>query len=122
MAKKVIIVDDSLYMRTFIKDILTNGKYEVIGQASSGETAIDMIFSLKPELVTLDNILPDMLGIDILKAIRAEKLATKVIMISAVGQQSVLEEAMQAGANAYITKPFTSEKLLEVVKKTIGNP
>lgn len=122
MAKKILIVDDSLYMRTFINDTLSKEKYEIVGQAHNGETGIDLAFNLKPDLITLDNILPDMLGMDILKTIRAEKLPIKIIMISAVGQLSVVEEAMQAGADAYITKPFTSEKLLEVVKKTIGNP
>jgi len=92
MSKRVLIVDDSLYMRTIIKDALTNAGYEVVGLAANGESAIDMAFDLEPDLITLDNILPDMIGTDILRVFKDEGLLSKVIMISAVGQQSVVDE------------------------------
>jgi two-component system chemotaxis response regulator CheY len=113
MSKNVLVVDDSLYMRTIIKDALEQGGYTVVGQAASGEQAIDMAFELKPDIITLDNILPDMLGSDILKAYRAEGLSSKIIMISAVGQESVIQEELSLGAMAYIVKPFTTEQLLQ---------
>ena len=115
MRKKVLIVDDSLYMRTVIKDALTFGGYEVVGQAATGEAAIDAAIDLQPDLITLDNILPDMLGLDVLKVLKEEDIKAKVVMISAVGQQSVVDEGMKLGANDYVVKPFTTEQLLKII-------
>ncbi|MFK7796544.1 MAG: response regulator [Aureispira sp.] len=118
MNKRVLIVDDSLYMRTMINSALTSAGYEVVGQAANGETAIDLAMELEPDLITLDNILPDMIGTDILRVLKQEeKLASKIIMISAVGQDSVIQEGMTLGAAAYVVKPFTTESLLEVINK-----
>ncbi|MBT1709439.1 response regulator [Fulvivirgaceae bacterium PWU5] len=117
MSKNVLIVDDSLYMRTLIKDALEVGGYKVIGQAANGEEAIDLAFELQPDFITLDNILPDMIGIDILKVYQEEGLKSKVVMISAVGQESVVNEGLRLGAKAYIIKPFTSEQLIEAISK-----
>lgn len=115
MSKNVLIVDDSLYMRTLIKDALEKGGFKIIGQAANGEEAIDMAFELQPDIITLDNILPDMIGTDILKVYKDEGLKSRVVMISAVGQESVINEGLSLGANAYIVKPFTSEQLLSIV-------
>lgn len=120
MAKRVLIVDDSLYMRTVIKEALEEGGYEVAGQAADGEAAIDMALELQPDLITLDNILPDMLGLDIIRTLKEESLNTKIIMISAVGQQSVINAGMGLGADHYIVKPFSSEQLLESVAETMN--
>lgn len=117
--KRVLIVDDSLYMRTVIKDALTSANYEVVGQAANGEQAIDMALSLKPDIITLDNILPDMLGLDILRTLKEEKLPSKIIMISAVGQQSVVDEGLRLGLDGYIVKPFTAEQLLETIQQVL---
>lgn len=117
MGKKVLIVDDSLYMRTLIKDALEEGGYEIVGQAANGEEAIDLAFELQPDIITLDNILPDMIGTDILKVYKDEGLPSKVYMISAVGQNSVIEEGMSLGAEDYIVKPFTSEQLVQALAK-----
>jgi two-component system chemotaxis response regulator CheY len=116
MNKNVLIVDDSLYMRTIIKDALQQNGFHVVGQAANGEQAIDMAFELKPDIITLDNILPDMIGTDVLKVYREEGLRAKVVMISAVGQESVIQEGIALGAKAYIIKPFTTEHLLETVQ------
>lgn len=115
MAKRVLIVDDSLYMRTVIKDALALAGYEVVGQAGNGESAIDMALELEPDLITLDNILPDMLGLDVLNVLKEESLSAKVVMISAVGQESVIEEGIKRGAAKYLVKPFTSEQLVDAV-------
>lgn len=117
MSKKVLIVDDSLYMRTLIKDALEAGNYTVVGQAANGEEAIDLAFELQPDIITLDNILPDMIGTDILKVYQEEGLPSKVIMISAVGQASVIQESKSLGVSAYLVKPFTSEQLLQAVNE-----
>ena len=117
MGKKVLIVDDSLYMRTLIKDALEAGGYEVVGEAANGEEAIDLAFELQPDIITLDNILPDMIGTDILKVYKDEGLPSKVYMISAVGQDSVISEGLGLGAEDYIVKPFTSEQLVQALAK-----
>lgn len=119
MGKKVLIVDDSLYMRTIIKDTLTAAGYEIVGQAANGESAIDLALELQPDLITLDNILPDMLGLDILKALKQEALESRIIMISAVGQQSVVDEGMKLGLDDYIIKPFTTEQLVAAIAKVL---
>ncbi|MDH5599290.1 MAG: response regulator [Cyclobacteriaceae bacterium] len=116
MAKSVLIVDDSLYMRTIIKDALVEAGYEIVGQAANGEEAIDMAFDLKPDIITLDNILPDMIGTDILRVYKEEGLPSAVVMISAVGQESVINEGLNLGAKHYIVKPFTSEQLIDALK------
>lgn len=120
MSKKVLIVDDSLYMRTMINEALKNAGYEIVGQAGNGESAIDMALDLKPDLITLDNILPDMIGTDILKVLKQDEgFESKVIMISAVGQESVIQEGMSLGASDYIVKPFTTEGLIAAVNKVM---
>lgn len=121
MSKKVLIVDDSLYMRTIIKDALEAKGYQVIGQAANGETAIDMALDLEPDIITLDNILPDMLGLDILKTLKEEDLSSKIVMVSAVGQQSVVDEGLKMGLDDYIVKPFTAEQLVETLEKIQEN-
>ena len=114
MSNRVLIVDDSLYMRARIKDTLVNAGYDVVGEAENGEKAIDLAMTLKPDIITLDNILPDMIGIDILRVLKAEEsLHAKIIMISAVGQESVIQEGLSLGAEDYIVKPFTNEVLVE---------
>ena len=120
MSKRVLVVDDSMYMRTLIKDALSKEGFEIAGEAPNGESAIDLAMELKPDLITLDNILPDMIGTDILKVLMDEGLESKIIMVSAVGQQSVINEGIELGASDYIVKPFTAEDLVEVVKKHVG--
>ena len=119
--KTILVVDDSMYMRTMISEALKGAGYDIVGQAANGEAAIDMALDLKPDLITLDNILPDMIGTDILRVLKQdEKLESKVIMISAVGQESVIQEGMGLGASYYIVKPFTTEGLIDVVNKTFA--
>jgi two-component system chemotaxis response regulator CheY len=117
MAKSVLIVDDSLYMRTLIKDALELEGFKVVGQAANGEEAIDLAFELQPDVITLDNILPDMIGTDILKVYQEEGLKSSVVMISAVGQESVVNEGLRLGAKAYIVKPFTKDQLISTLSK-----
>ena len=119
MGKKILIVDDSSYMRSLIKDSLTEAGYEIVGEAHNGEMAIDLAMELKPDLITLDNILPDMIGTDVLKVIKDEGMDAKVLIISAVGQKSVIIEGMELGASEYIVKPFTSEDIVETVNRLL---
>lgn len=117
MSKNVLIVDDSLYIRTVIKEILEKGGYTIVGQAANGREGIDLAIGLKPDIIILDNILPDMIGIDILKVYKDDGLVSKVIMVSAVGQESVIQEGLDLGAKAYLVKPFTPEQLLTRIEE-----
>jgi len=119
--KTVLVVDDSLYMRTMICDALTKAGYTIVAQAANGEAAIDMALEHQPDLITLDNILPDMIGTDILRVLKQdEKIGSKVVMISAVGQESVIQEGMSLGASNYIVKPFTAEGLVETINNVFA--
>jgi two-component system, chemotaxis family, chemotaxis protein CheY len=114
--KTVLIVDDSLFMRTSIQTALNaTGRYSVVGQAANGNDAVEKALQLQPDIITMDNILPDMIGVDIVKELRREEVRSKIIMISAVGQDSIIEECLASGADHYLVKPFTSEALLERV-------
>lgn len=119
MRIKVLVVDDSVYMRSLIKNTLEKNNFEVIGEASTGEKAIDLAVDLKPDLITLDNILPDMMGFEVLKALNNEKIEFKVIMISAVGQQTVVNKGKSLGAIDYLVKPFTEADLIKVVNSSL---
>lgn len=113
MKPRVLVVDDSAYSRMSVKNTLAKAGYEVVGEAKTGEEALDQISLLKPDILTLDNILPDMTGIQILQTLNQENISHCAIMISAVGQQSAIEEAMSLGAKAYLIKPFSEAQLLD---------
>ncbi|MES2678668.1 MAG: response regulator [Bacteroidota bacterium] len=116
--KKVLIVDDSLFMRQSIKStLLASGRYLVIGEAANGDEGIELSLELKPDIITMDNILPDMLGIDIIKELRKEEITSKIIMVSAVGQENVIRECRNSGADDYLVKPFSKETLIERIDK-----
>ncbi|HEX8427551.1 MULTISPECIES: response regulator [Hymenobacter] len=115
MKNRILIVDDSFYMRTMLKNVLTDAGYEVVGEAANGQQAIEMAAATKPDLITLDVILPDNTGLDVLKGIRENDPDVKVVMCSAVGQEVIVNEALESGASAYIVKPFSEEKVLEIV-------
>jgi two-component system chemotaxis response regulator CheY len=107
-------------MRMMIKDILTKNGYTVVGEAENGKIAVDKYGETKPDLVLMDITMPDMDGIQALKAIRESDPGAKVIMCSAMGQQAMVIEAIQSGAKDFIVKPFQAERVLEAVKKVIG--
>lgn len=115
MNKRILIVDDSFYMRTMLKNMLTDAGYEVVGEAANGAQALEMATSTMPDLITLDVILPDNTGLDVLKSLRQIQPTAKVVMCSAVGQEVIVTEAIENGALAYIVKPFSEEKVLEIV-------
>jgi two-component system, chemotaxis family, chemotaxis protein CheY len=108
-------------MRSLISQTLSTAGFNIVGEAYDGETALSMARELKPDLITLDNILPDMIGTDILRVLKVdEHISSKVIMISAVGQENVIEEGLSLGACDYLVKPFSSEKLLDTINKAVA--
>jgi two-component system chemotaxis response regulator CheY len=115
MKNRILIVDDSFYMRTMLKNMLTDAGYDVVGEAANGQQARELAIETKPDLITLDVILPDNTGLEVLKDIRQELPEVKIVMCSAVGQEVIVNEALESGAAAYIVKPFSEDKVLEIV-------
>ena len=120
MAKNILICDDAAFMRMMIKDILTKNGYTVAGEAENGLRAVEKYAELKPDLVLMDITMPEMDGIQALKKIKSTDPAAAVIMCSAMGQQAMVIESIQAGARDFIVKPFQADRVLEAVKKVIG--
>ena len=120
MDKGVLIVDDALFMRSVLLDILEEAGYEIVGEAATGEEALAQFRRFKPALVTLDLIMPGLPGMDVLKEILKIDPAANVIVISAVGQESLVKEVLGLGAKGFIVKPFKNEQVLEEVKQVLG--
>ena len=120
MAQNVLICDDAAFMRMMIKNVLTKGGYNVVGEAENGAKAVEKYKELSPDLVLMDITMPEMDGIQALKEIKKIDGGAKVIMCSAMGQQAMVVESIQAGAKDFIVKPFHEDRVLEAVKKVIG--
>ena len=129
MAKNILICDDAAFMRMMIKDILTKNGYNVAGEAESdgqageaenGLKAVEKFKEVNPDLVLMDITMPEMDGIQALKEIKKIDGGAKVIMCSAMGQQAMVIESIQAGAKDFIVKPFQAERVIEAVKKVVG--
>lgn len=119
MGNRVLVVDDAAFMRMMIKDILRKGGYEVVGEAEDGARAVDKYKELKPDLVTMDITMPDMDGISAVKEIRKLDPNAVIIMCSAMGQQAMVIDAIQAGAKDFVVKPFQPDRVLEAVRKVL---
>ena len=120
MAKNILICDDAAFMRMMIKDILTKNGYNVVGEAENGARAVEKYNELKPDLVLMDITMPEMDGIQALKKIKETDPSALVIMCSAMGQQAMVIESIQAGAKDFIVKPFQADRVIEAVKKVVG--
>ena len=120
MAKNILICDDAAFMRMMIKDILTKNGYNVAGEAENGLKAIEKYKEVSPDLVLMDITMPEMSGIQALKEIKKLDGSATVIMCSAMGQQAMVIESIQAGAKDFIVKPFQAERVIEAVKKVVG--
>lgn len=117
---RVLIVDDAAFMRMMIKDILTKNGLEVAGEAENGAVAIEKYRDLKPDLVTMDITMPEMDGIAALRGILSLDKSAKVLMCSAMGQQSMVIEAIQAGAKDFIVKPFKPDRVIDAINKALS--
>ncbi|MEI2721129.1 MAG: response regulator [Gemmatimonadales bacterium] len=120
MAHRVLICDDAIFMRTMIADILTGAGYDVVGEAESGLQAVERYKALLPDIVTMDIVMPDMGGIDAVKAIIAAHPDARILMCSAMGQQALVVEAIQAGAKDFVVKPFQPARVLEAVQRVLA--
>ncbi len=120
MAIRVLVVDDAAFMRMMVKDILSKNGYEVVGEAENGMKAVEKFNELRPDLTTMDITMPEMDGISAVKAIKKIDPKAKIVMCSAMGQQAMVIEAIQAGARDFIVKPFQQDRVLEAVRKAVG--
>ena len=117
---KILIADDAAFMRMMVKDSLTKNGYTDIVEAADGEIACNLYNSEKPDLVILDITMPNKTGIEALRDIKASDPSAKVVMCSAMGQESMVVEAIKLGALDFIVKPFKPDRILATVQKVIG--
>ncbi|BBW96678.1 MULTISPECIES: response regulator [Geobacillus] len=117
---RVLVVDDAAFMRMMIKDILTKNGHEVVAEAADGRQAVEKYKETRPDIVTMDITMPEMDGIAALKEIKKIDSNAKVIMCSAMGQQAMVIDAIQAGAKDFVVKPFQADRVIEAINKTIG--
>lgn len=120
MKNKILIVDDAAFMRLVLSNMLTKNGFEVIGEAANGQEAVDKYKALTPDLVTMDITMPVMEGIEAVKLIKQLDNNANIIMCSAMGQQIMVVQSLQAGAKDFIVKPFQEERVLEAIQRVIG--
>ncbi|HEX3000710.1 MAG TPA: response regulator [Armatimonadota bacterium] len=120
MSLRVMVVDDALFMRTALRRILTEAGFDVIAEAENGSQAVECYQQAQPDVVAMDITMPIMDGLAALKEIRAKDPQASVVMCTAMGQQRLVMEALQAGAKDYITKPFQASRVVSGLRKAAG--
>jgi two-component system chemotaxis response regulator CheY len=117
---RVLVVDDAAFMRKMVSDVLTKGGHEVVGEAGNGTEAVDRYAELRPEVTTLDITMPEKDGLAALREIIQLDPAARVVMCSALGQETKVLESIKAGAKDFVVKPFQAERVLEAVGKALA--
>src|SRR5690625_2132705 len=120
MGKCILIVDDAAFMRMMIKDILTKNGFKVVGEAQDGVEAVEKFKELRPDLVTMDITMPEIDGVTALKKIKEVDPSAIIIMCSAMGQQAMVIDAIQAGVKDFIVKPFQADRVIEAIQKALN--
>jgi len=120
MARNVLVCDDAAFMRMMIKDILTKNGYNIAGEAENGLKAVEKYNELKPDLVLMDITMPEMDGLAALKEIKSFDPGARVVMLTALGQESVVLQAIKSGARDFVVKPFEKERVLSAISKLLG--
>lgn len=120
MHKRIMVVEDNAFARMMIKEVIESHGYRVVGEASGGLEAIEMYSKLKPDVVTMDITMPDINGIEVVKAIIASDQEAKIIMISALGQPEPIVGALKAGAKDFLAKPFKKDRVKQAINQVTG--
>ncbi|EGW39727.1 response regulator [Desulfosporosinus sp. OT] len=118
--KKLLIVDDAAFMRLTIRNIMNNYDIEIVGEAANGAIGVEMYKEFRPDVVTMDVTMPEMTGVEALKKIKAFDPQAKVIMVSSMGQERMVKEAIRSGAKTFIVKPFKEEFLYQTIYNVLG--
>jgi two-component system chemotaxis response regulator CheY len=117
MRRRVLIADDAAFMREMLRDILSDSEFEVVGEASNGDEAVSGFRELRPDLVTLDIVMPGRSGLDALRDILSYDPGACVVMCSALGQEALVMEALESGAKDFVVKPFKPEQVISALTK-----
>ena len=115
----VLIVDDAVFMRRMLADLFEEAGLEVVGEAGDGQEAVALFEELNPDFVTMDVVMPNMNGVEAVRRILKADPDACIVMVSAIGQESMIVEAMDAGARDYIVKPFRKEDVLAAVERLL---
>lgn len=115
----ILIVDDADFIRLLLREIVTNNGHRVVGEASDGVEAILKYRELKPDIVTMDIVMPKINGIEAVRAIKEEYPKSRIVMISALGQQKLVMESIKAGAKDFIIKPFNERTVIDIINKAL---
>lgn len=118
---RVLIVDDTMFMRASIKQMLEKNGHEVAGEASNGIEAVEAYVQVKPDVVLMDITMPDMDGLEALRLIKQKDSKAKVVMCTAMGQQAMVAKAVELGAQQFIVKPFQADRLMDAIRVVCGN-
>lgn len=116
---KVLIVDDAAFMRMAIRKVLERNGFEVVGEAENGVTALTKYIECKPDIVTMDITMPEMTGIEALKHIRSQDPDARVVMVSAMGQETLVRDAIMNGAKSFIVKPYKEEHIIQTLNSVL---
>lgn len=119
MSKRVLITDDAAFMREMLREILTDGGYEVVAEAADGDEALTRFREHRPDVITLDIVMPGKSGLDVLREITSLDPGACIVMCSALGQEALVMEALEAGAKEYIIKPFKPDQVLGALNEAL---
>ncbi|MCH6562698.1 MAG: response regulator [Deltaproteobacteria bacterium] len=119
MSKRVLITDDAAFMREMLREIISEGGYEVVAEAADGEEALARFHEHHPDVVTLDIVMPGKSGLEVLRELTALEPSACVVMCSALGQEALVMEALEAGAKEYIIKPFKPDQVLGALNEAL---
>lgn len=120
MSHTVLLCDDAVYIRAMLRGIVGSGNFEVIGEAGNGRAAVELYATLRPDVVIMDMVMPEMNGVEAVRHIRTLDPAARIVMCSTMGQLQLVEEAKDAGAVGTITKPFTATRVLETLTALVA--
>jgi two-component system chemotaxis response regulator CheY len=120
LGKRVLITDDTAFMRMTLRNVLEKNGYEIVGEAEDGYQAVEQYMLSKPDLVTMDITMPNMDGITAIKKIMEKDPEARIVVVSAMGQKALVIEALNSGAKDFIVKPFQPDRIVEALQKVGG--